>query len=116
MMKGLMSILASLSLTATLPAPARDRAQLAAAAGVSVAEQPSLGALAAMRFNRDTGLDASRAMPPRGPRSTVAADRHAQLIAAAGRDALAAERLGLRAIAAAKFNRDTRPGDYQTAD
>jgi hypothetical protein len=87
-------------------------AQLIAAAGLTPAEAQglTLSELAAGKSNASSDDDQQIVvMSSRGP-----VHLPSQLIAAAGLSTAEAQGLSLGQIAAFKFNRDTRPGDYQS--
>jgi hypothetical protein len=87
-------------------------AQLIAAAGLTPAEARglTLSELAAGKSNASSDDDQQIVvMSSRGP-----VHLPSQLIAAAGLSTAEAQGLSLGQIAAFKFNRDTRPGDYQS--
>lgn len=101
-----LGVAASLSLAAALSASAADVGQLAASAGISraAAQQMSLTEVAATKFNRDGGRDDRQTVGGAQAPVIVDADRHAQLIAAAGLTPAEAEGLTLSELAAGKVN------------
>ena len=95
------------------PAGASDLTQLAAGAGVSVAEAQgmTLSELAALKFNRDTRSDDRQAVAHDATPVKVDAGRHAQLIAAAGLTPAEAEGMTLAELAANKHNAGADPNE-----
>ncbi len=103
--------------TATAVDPARH-AQLIAAAGLTPDEATglTLTQLAASAFNASSDGDARQpvvSMSSRGPVVLTSADAH--LAFAAGLTPAEARGMSLTEVAAAKFNRDTRDDDRQSA-
>jgi hypothetical protein len=125
-MKTILAFAAGATLAASLAASAADVSQLAASAGIdpAAAAQMSLTEIAAAKFNRDGDADdrqtvGSAAAPIEVDQIVTVSSRSparqpAQLVAAAGLSPAEAQGLTLSQIAAVKFNRDTRPGDFQT--